>query len=307
MDYILRTYNLTKEFKKFSAVKNLNMNIKQGEIYGFLGENGAGKTTTIRMIMGLIKATSGEIELFSEKESKQNRNLLQRIGCMIEYPGFYPNLTAGENLDIHRRMMGMQDKECIIESLKVTGIQDVKDKKVKEFSLGMKQRLGIARAILHHPEFLILDEPTNGLDPSGIKETRELILDLCKTKGITFLISSHILSEIQQMATKIGIIHKGELLEEIEYDELQRRNRHYINIKVNNDKKAAVILEQKLNIRDYVVWGKNNLRVYEGLQEASRINSILISNDVSVDELCVKIDSLEDYFLRLTKNKHYNV
>ena len=173
---------------------------------------------------------------------------------------------------------------------------------MKEFSLGMKQRLGIARAMLHHPEFLILDEPTNGLDPGGIKETRELILDLCKTQGITFLISSHILSEIQQMATKIGIIHKGELLEEIEYEELQRRNRHYINIKVNDDKKASFILEQKLNIKDFVIWEKNNLRVYENLQQASKINNILVSNDIGIDELCVKVDSLEDYFLRLTKN-----
>ncbi|NRY60806.1 ABC transporter ATP-binding protein [Clostridium beijerinckii] len=300
MDYILRTHNLTKSFKNFSAVKNLNMNIKQGEIYGFLGENGAGKTTAIRMIMGLIRPTVGEIELFSQGITKQNRNLFQRIGSMIEYPGFYPNLTAGENLEIHRRMMGIQDKESIINALKITGIQDVKNKKVKEFSLGMKQRLGIARAILHHPEFLILDEPTNGLDPSGIKEIRELILDLCHTQEITFLISSHILSEIQQMATTIGIIHKGELLEEIGYDELQKRNRHYINIKVDDDKKASIILEQKLKINDYVIWEKNNLRVYENLEQASDINKILVSNDLRVDELCVKADSLEDYFLKLT-------
>ncbi|WP_271812740.1 ABC transporter ATP-binding protein [Clostridium beijerinckii] len=300
MDYILRTHNLTKNFKNFSAVKNLNMNIKQGEIYGFLGENGAGKTTAIRMIMGLIRPTVGEIELFSQGITKQNRNLFQRIGSMIEYPGFYPNLTAGENLEIHRRMMGIQDKESIINALKITGIQDVKNKKVKEFSLGMKQRLGIARAILHHPEFLILDEPTNGLDPSGIKEIRELILDLCHTQGITFLISSHILSEIQQMATTIGIIHKGELLEEIGYDELQKRNRHYINIKVDDDRKASIILEQKLKINDYVIWEKNNLRVYENLEQASDINKILVSNDLRVDELCVKADSLEDYFLKLT-------
>lgn len=300
MEYILRTHNLTKEFKKFSAVSDLNMNIKQGEIYGFLGENGAGKTTTIRMIMGLMKETSGEIELFSEKPSRKNRDIYKRIGSIIEYPGFYPNLTAKENLEIHRRMMGVQDKDSIINSLKITGIQEVKDKKVKEFSLGMKQRLGIARAILHHPEFLILDEPVNGLDPSGIKEIRELILDLCNNQGITFLISSHILSEIQQMATKIGIIHKGKLLEEIEYDELQKKNRHYINIKVNDDKKASIILEQKLRISDYVIWEKNNLRVYEKLEQASKVNKILVSNDLCVDELCVKEDSLEDYFLRLT-------
>lgn len=300
MEYILRTHNLTKEFKKFSAVSNLNMNIKQGEIYGFLGENGAGKTTTIRMIMGLMKATSGEIELFSEKPSRKNRDFYKRVGSIIEYPGFYPNLTAKENLEIHRRMMGVQDKESIKNSLKIAGIEEVKDKKVKEFSLGMKQRLGIARAILHNPEFLILDEPVNGLDPSGIKEIRELILDLCNKRGITFLISSHILSEIQQMATKIGIIHKGKLLEEINYDELQKRNRHYINIKVNDDKKASFVLEQKLNISDYVIWEKNNLRVYENLQDASKMNKTLISNDISVNELCLSVDSLEDYFLKLT-------
>ncbi|WP_160687543.1 ABC transporter ATP-binding protein [Clostridium sp. C2-6-12] len=300
MEYVLRTHNLTKEFKKFSAVNNVNMNIKQGEIYGFLGENGAGKTTTIRMIMGLMKANSGEIELFSQMQSRKSRELYKRIGSIIEYPGFYPNLTAQENLEIHRRMMGVEDKESIRNSLKIAGIEEVKDKKVKEFSLGMKQRLGIARAILHNPEFLILDEPVNGLDPSGIKEIRELILDLRNKHGITFLISSHILSEIQQMATKIGIIHKGKLLEEIDYDELQKRNRHYINIKVNDDKKAAFILEQKLNIKDYVIWEKNNLRVYENLQGAAEINNTLISNDINIDELCVRADSLEDYFLKLT-------
>ncbi|QXE19883.1 ABC transporter ATP-binding protein [Clostridium sp. 001] len=300
MDDILTTYNLTKEFKHFCAIKNLNIHIKKGDIYGFLGQNGAGKTTTIRMVMELIKPTSGEIELFSEKTSNKNRKVLERIGSMIEYPGFYPNLTAGENLEIHRRMMGVQGKNCIDETLKVVGISDVKNKKVKEFSLGMKQRLGIARSLLHHPEFLILDEPTNGLDPIGIKEIRELIIDLCKKQGITFLISSHILSEVQQMANKIGIIHKGELLEEISYDELQRRNRHYINIKVDNDKKASFVLEEKLGIKDYVIWGKNNFRVYEKLQEISNINKALVSNDLLVDEICLKVDSLEDYFIKLT-------
>ncbi|MFL0198668.1 ABC transporter ATP-binding protein [Clostridium sp. WILCCON 0269] len=300
MASILKTYDLTKKFKNFYAVHSLNMTIETGDIYGFLGENGAGKTTTIRMIMGLIKSTCGQIELFSQKTSSKNKNLLQRIGSIIEYPGFYPNLTAKENLEIHRRMMGIQEKSSIKHSLKIVGIEDVENRKVKEFSLGMKQRLGIARALLHHPEFLILDEPTNGLDPLGIKEIRELVIDLAHKQNITFLISSHILSEIQQMATKIGIIHKGILLEEIPYDELQKRNRHYISIKVDNDKRACFILEEKLNIKDYVIWEKNNLRVYEKLQEASNINKVLVSNDIFVNELCLKIDSLEDYFLKLT-------
>lgn len=299
MDSILKTYQLTKEYKGFFAVKDLNMCIRKGEIYGFLGQNGAGKTTAIRMVMRLIKATSGEVELFGEKATNKNRSFLQRIGCIIEYPGFYPNLTAMENLEIHKRMIGMQDKNCIEDALKKVRIEDVKNKKVKEFSLGMKQRLGIARALVHHPEFLILDEPTNGLDPMGIKEIRELIMDLCHNQGITFLISSHILSEIQQIASKIGIIHKGELLEEIDYDELQKRNRNYINIKVNDEKKASFLLEQKLDIKDYVIWEKNNLRIYEKLQEASNMNKILVSNDISVNELGLKTDSLEDYFLRL--------
>lgn len=300
MDNVLRTYDLSKDFKKFSAVKNLNMNIKQGDIYGFLGENGAGKTTTIRMIVGLMKSTHGEIELFSEKFTSKNRKLLQRIGSMIEYPGFYPNLTAGENLEIHRRMIGVHDKGAIMDALKITGLYDVKNKKVKEFSLGMKQRLGISRAILHHPEFLILDEPTNGLDPAGIKEIRNLILELNKTQGITFLISTHILSEIQQMATKIGIINKGILLEEISYKELQKRNRHYINLKVDNDKKAAFILENNLKMKDYEVWEKGNIRIYEGLENIGEVNKVLVSSSIEVKEICIKADSLEDYFLKLT-------
>lgn len=299
MDSILKTYNLTKEFKNFIAVQNLNMNIKRGEIYGFLGENGAGKTTTIRMIMGLMKRTSGEIELFSEKYSEKNRDVLKRIGSMIEYPGFYPNLTAGENLEIHRRMMGIHDKGSVINALKVTGIADVKDKKVKEFSLGMKQRLGISRAVLHHPEFLILDEPTNGLDPRGIKEIRELILDLNKTEGITFLISTHILSEIQQMATKIGIINKGIMLEEIDYDKLQKRNRQYINLQVSDDRRAVILLEEKLNLHDYEICERNNIRIYERLNNVSEVNKILVSNNIEVNEICLKTDNLEDYFLKL--------
>ncbi|MDD6794957.1 MAG: ABC transporter ATP-binding protein [Clostridiaceae bacterium] len=303
MSDILKTYNLTKKFKNFTAVNNLNMNIKQGDIYGFLGENGAGKTTTIRMIMGLISKSEGEIEIFSEKFSPSNKEALKRIGAIIEYPGFYPNLTAGENLDIHRRMMGIQDKTCIIDSLKMTGIDDVEDKKVKEFSLGMKQRLGVSRALLHHPEFLILDEPTNGLDPRGIKEIRELILELRNKQGITFLISSHILSEIQQMATKIGIINKGNLLEEVSLDELEKRNRHYINLVVNDDKKATCLLEEKFNIRDYEIASKNNIRIYERLSDVSTITKILVLNNIEIKEVCVKIDNLEDYFLNLISNE----
>ncbi|CDI49940.1 ABC transporter ATP-binding protein [Clostridium tetani] len=301
MEYVLRTYNLTKTYKNVNVVDNLNLNVKTGDIYGFIGKNGEGKTSTIKMVMGLSKASSGEIELFGDKIL--NNKCYGRIGSLIDYPGFYLNLTGEENLEIHRRMMGFTRKNSINKALEMAGLKNIEDKKVKNFSLGMRQRLGIARALLHHPEFLILDEPTNGLDPIGIKEIRELILDLNQKFGITVLISSHILSEIQLLVTKIGIIHKGRLIEEISYDELKKRNRHYIQLKVDNDKKASFILEKKLDIRDYVVWEDGIIRIYEKLNVVGNINKILVSNDVRVDEIYINLDNLEDYFIRLTGGK----
>ncbi|TCO76881.1 ABC transporter ATP-binding protein [Marinisporobacter balticus] len=300
MEYVLETVNLTKKYKDKNAVDNLNIHIKKGEIYGFLGENGAGKTTTIRMIMGLIKPTQGSIEMFGENISSKKNQYLERIGSIIEFPGFYPNLTAKENLEIHRRLIGIQGKKCIDEALEMSGMKDTKNKLVKEFSLGMKQRLGVARALLHHPEILVLDEPTNGLDPVGIKEMRELILDLSSKKNITVLISSHNLSEIQQMATTIGIIHKGKLVEEIDFETLQNKNRHYIKIKVSDDKKAAMLLEEKLCIFDYRVSEKNILQVYEKLSDSPKINRLLVENHVDVGEIILMKDTLEDYFIKAT-------
>ncbi|KAJ50973.1 bacitracin transport system ATP-binding protein [Clostridium tetanomorphum] len=303
MEQVLRTYNLTKTYKNVNAVDNLNINVGKGDIYGFLGKNGAGKTTTIKMIMGLLKVSSGEIELFGNKIL--DNKCYGRIGSLIDYPGFYLNLTGEENLEIHRRMIGFPGKDSIHNALEMVGLKNIERKKVKNFSLGMKQRLGIARALLHHPEFLILDEPTNGLDPIGIKEIRDLILNLNKKYEITVLISSHILSEVQLLATKIGIIHKGRLLEEISYDELQKRNRHYIQLKVDNDKKASFLLEKNLEINDYVIWEDGIIRVYEKLNEGGNINKTLVSNDVRVEEIYVTVDNLEDYFIRLTGGESY--
>ncbi|MDU7253295.1 MAG: ATP-binding cassette domain-containing protein, partial [Clostridium sp.] len=273
---------------------------KKGEIYGFLGRNGAGKTTTLRMIMGLISPTKGEYELFGKKMG--DREVFGRIGAIIETPGFYPNLTARENLDIHRRLMGIPNKEYVDEALQIVGLTnyDIKKKKVKKYSLGMKQRLGVARALLHKPELLILDEPTNGLDPVGIKEMRETLLDLNKKKEITILVSSHILGEIQQLATKIGIIHNGKLLEEIDYKSFEKKNRHYINLRVNNDKKAITILEKSMNIRDYEVIEPNKIRIYEMLDKSNDVAKKMISEGIDVYEVNVMNDTLEDYFVRLT-------
>ena len=300
LDYVLRTYHLTRRYKDKTVVDDVNMNIKKGDIYGFLGQNGAGKTTTLRMLMGLIRPSGGEIELFGKRLSDNKSNLLERIGSIIEYPGFYLNLSAGDNLEIHRRLMGMCNKECIDEVLTTVGLLDVKHQKVRNYSLGMKQRLGIARALLHRPELLILDEPTNGLDPGGIKEIRQLFLDLSKQRGITFIISSHLLNEIEQIAGRIGILHQGRLLEEIDYETLQKKTRNYLELKIDNEQRAAYILEQKLGVTDYLVTEPGILRLYEQLDQPEKINFTLANYEVGVKEIMLSGDNLEDYFLKLT-------
>jgi bacitracin transport system ATP-binding protein len=300
VDYILKTSCLTKKYKNHTVVDGVSISLKKGEIYGFLGQNGAGKTTTIRMIMGLIKPTSGQIKLFGKNLDSNHRPTFERIGSIIEIPGFYPNLTAAENLDIHRRMMGMGNKESIETALDQAGLLDARNKRVKSFSLGMKQRLGIARSLLHHPELLILDEPTNGLDPTGIKEVRHLIIELASKQNLTVLVSSHILSEIQQMATKIGIIHQGRLVEEIDQHALQMKNRHCVEFNVSNDRKAVMLLEQKLNILDYSIPEPGIVRVYEQLSETAVINRTFVGHDIDVTEITMVRESLEDYFLKLT-------
>ena len=300
MKYILQTRNLTKRYGNKTVVNDLNMNLNKGDIYGFLGQNGAGKTTTLRMIMGLIQSTAGEIEVFGSKLDQKDQNkIMERIGVIIEYPGFYLNLTAEENLEIHRRLMGMGNKESIEEALAIVGLLEAKDQKVKGYSLGMKQRLGIARAILHHPEFLVLDEPLNGLDPVGIKEIRQLFLDLSK-QGITILISSHLLSEIEQIATRIGIIHHGNLLEEVDYETLQKKSRHYLEINVNDEQKTVFILEQKLGITDYLIVGQGTVYLYENIDQPALINATLTNNGIEVQGILLSRDSLEDYFLKVT-------
>lgn len=300
MEYILKTSGLTKKYKLHTAVDGISISLKKGEIYGFLGQNGAGKTTTIRMIMGLIKPTSGRIELFGKNAESSRKAAFERIGSMIEIPGFYSNLTAAENLDIHQRMMGIGNRESIEELLEQAGLLDVRNIRVKNFSLGMKQRLGIARSLLHHPDMLILDEPTNGLDPAGIKEVRQLIMDLASKRNIAVLVSSHILSEVQQMATKLGIVHRGRLVEEIEQQALQMKNRHCVEFKVSNDREAVMLLEQRLGICDYSVPEPGVVRVFEQLLESAVINRMLVENRIEVAEITMLRETLEDYFLSLT-------
>lgn len=300
MEEVLKIRGLTKKYKNNTVVDNINFSVQQGEVYGFLGQNGAGKTTTIRMIMGLIQPTSGSIELFGQSLTGRGVMAFGRVGSIIEMPGSYPNLSAAENLDIHRRLMGMGNKECIEESLALVGLLENRNKKVKNFSLGMKQRLGIARALLHHPELLILDEPTNALDPSGIKEVRQLIIELASKRNISVLLSSHILSEIQLIATKIGIIHQGRLVQEMDQVSLQMKNRHCVEFKVSNERKATVLLEQHLTIHDYSVPSPGVIRVFERLTDASLINKSFVQHDIDVFEMTMVRETLEDHFLGLT-------
>ncbi|MCM3738546.1 ABC transporter ATP-binding protein [Bacillus cytotoxicus] len=299
MSTIIKTTNLTKIYGNQRSVDNLNINVNQGEIYGFIGRNGAGKTTTIRMLLGLIKPTSGKIEIFGEDFPQNQKEILRRIGSIVEVPGFYENLTAKENLLINAKIIGVHKKNAIEEALEIVGLQHETKKLVGKYSLGMKQRLGIARALLHYPELLILDEPTNGLDPIGIKEMRKLIKSLAQERNITILISSHILAEVEQLVDHMGIIHEGKLLEEISLDALRKTNRKYLEFQVNDDNKAAMLLERQFHISDYEVHDEGNIRVYSHFGQQGQINKMFVQNDIEVLKIMMSEDRLEDYFTKL--------
>ncbi|WP_044641206.1 ABC transporter ATP-binding protein [Risungbinella massiliensis] len=299
MSAVIKTTSLTKIYGDQRSVDNLNMTVNQGEIYGFLGRNGAGKTTTIRMLLGLIKPTLGQIEIFGEDLFRNRKAILRRIGSIVEVPGFYENLTARENLLINAKIMGVHKKSAIEEALEIVGLHDETKKLVGKYSLGMKQRLGIARALLHYPELLILDEPTNGLDPIGIKEMRRLIKSLANERNITIFISSHILSEIEQLVDKLGIIHEGNLLEEVTFSELRKRNRKYLEFQVSNENKAAMLLERHFDISDYEVHSEGTIRVYSHLGQQGTINKTFVNHDIEVSKIAMSEDRLEDYFTKL--------
>jgi ABC-2 type transport system ATP-binding protein len=295
-EYILQTYDLTKRYGDHIAVKNLNMNIKKGDIYGFIGRNGAGKTTTIRMITGLVAPSSGKIEMFSENNHKNN---LLRIGSIIENPAIYPEYTAYEHMELRAKLLGITDYEVINDLLKTVQLSDTGKKKVKNFSLGMKQRLGLAIALLGNPDILILDEPTNGLDPEGIVEMRMLLKRLNEEKGITILISSHILGELSKLATRYGIINNGVLVEEFEAKELKIKCRKYIELKVSDSSLASNVLEEIFNTKNYDVLPNNKINVYDLLDMSGEICLELAKKNVKIYSIASKGDDLEEYFIKL--------
>lgn len=299
MTTIIRTINLTKTYQGKEVVSNVNMNIKQGEIYGFLGPNGAGKTTVMKMITNLVKPTSGEIEFFNEKMTSHSYEMLKRMGCIIEYPVFYDKLTAKENLILHGEYMGYYDPQAIGEALELVKLTGIDNKPVKQFSLGMKQRLGIARAFMTKPELLILDEPINGLDPVGIKEMREVFRMLSREYGMTLLVSSHILGEIEQIADTIGVIRQGALVEEVAMESIRGQNTEYIELNTNEISKAVYVLEHKLALTNFKVLDHCTVRVYDGGISQRDLNKALVLADVEIESISKKQHTLEDYFLQL--------
>ena len=296
MEYVLKTENISKVYGKHRAVNLISMHIKRGAIYGFIGKNGAGKTTFMRMVAGLAAPTEGSMELFGSKNLERQR---KRVGTLIEQAGVYHSMTAKENLEIIRRSLGIAEKKSVNEMLAFVGLGETGKKKVKDFSMGMKQRLGIAISLLCNPDFLILDEPINGLDPEGIREIRELLLKLNREKGITILISSHILGELSKIATHYGIIRDGSLIEEFEAGDLQERCRRCQKIIVDNDELAVSLLEEKLNIHNYDVPGQGMIRVFESFTLQEQINRELILGGVNIKESYMAGQDLEGYFMDL--------
>ena len=299
-DCIIETENLTKKYGNQSSVSNLNIHVRQGRIYGLLGRNGAGKTTTMKMLLGLTTPTSGKIKIFGKNIRENEKEILPRIGSLIESPGFYPNLTATENLKIFADLRGLKDSKYIKGALELVNLP-YRDKKLfSQYSLGMKQRLAIALAIMHNPELLILDEPINGLDPIGIAEVRSFIKELCDERGKTILISSHILSEISLLADDVGIIDHGKLLEEESLEELEAKNTKFIHFLVSDARQAAQIILTEFNNKNMQVVDGNNLYLYDTTLPTDVINRLLFERGINIYQVHLCEDTLEDYFKKIT-------
>ena len=299
-DYIVETHNLTKKYGNQTSVSQLNIHVKKGRIYGLLGCNGAGKTTTMRMLVGLTAPTSGEAVVLGMPFKGNEKKILPHIGSLIESPGFYPNLTGTENLKIFAELRGLKNPNCIKGALELVNLP-YRDKKLfSQYSLGMKQRLAIALAVMHNPELLILDEPINGLDPIGIAEVRDFIRELCDAGGKTILISSHILSEISLLADDVGIIGHGRLLEEESLKELEAKNAKYIHFCVSDAQKAAQIIAAAFRSKDIQLADAYNLYLYDTALPVARINRSFIEAGIDIQEAHLCENTLEDYFKKIT-------
>jgi ABC-2 type transport system ATP-binding protein len=298
METILKTDCLTKCYGQFRAVDNVSININKGDIYGLVGRNGAGKTTLIRLLTGLIIKTFGSFELYGIPDSQNINSVKNKMGAVVETPSLYYGMTAYENLKEQYLVLGLNDENAIYELLILVGLDNVGEKKVANFSLGMKQRLGIAMALLSKPEFLILDEPTNGLDPQGIIEIRELLLKLNKEFNLTILISSHILSELSKLATCYGFIEQGRLLKEISAEEIKLQCKNSTRIMVNSTEKAAGILENELNIKNYKIWSDTLIEFFDTF-DIGELSIAFKKENISIVNIVKTEEDLESYYINL--------
>lgn len=297
-EYVFEAENVTKRYRNSTVLDQVNFALQRGEIYGFVGENGAGKTTLMRIMAGLSYPTEGRISLFGCSGERQLRHQRSRIGCMIEAPALYGNMTAYQNLEIQRLQRGITERGCVVEALETVGLANTGSKTTRHFSLGMRQRLGIALALLGKPEFLILDEPVNGLDPLGVAEIRDLIRKLNKEHGVTLFVSSHILTELHQTATQYILLHRGRVLEELSQDSLDEKCRKCIAISTNNPKRAMQIISDFFATQNLGIDGDGAVLVYDHLDRAAEIPLALGNAGVGMTGMTQRGESLEDYFLR---------
>lgn len=300
MPFILQTNRLSKKIGSKMLVTDVDIHIRKGEIYGFLGPNGAGKTTVMKMITNLWKPASGTIELFGERLTPKSYDVLKRMGSIIEFPVFYDHMTGRENLQLHCEYMGYYNTGSVENAMQMLNLTDAADQPVRNYSLGMKERLGIARAVMCKPELLILDEPTNGLDPAGMKQIRDLLKMLSSEYGITIMISSHILSEVESIADTFGIIHHGRMMKEIRMQDIEETNLNYVEISVTDEKKAAYVLAEMLKLHNFKVFDNGKIRIYDHSVSTQQLTKTLALNDVEVMGIGKKAETLEDYFLKLT-------
>ena len=298
-EYVIEVRNLTKTYGKLKALDDVSLRVPKGQIYGLVGKNGAGKTTLMRVLSNQTIGEQGEVTLFGENTPSGLNKMRRRTGTMIEIPSFYPFLSAKDNLEYYRCQRGIAGRECVDEVLEMVELSKVGNKKFKNFSLGMKQRLGLALALMNHPELLILDEPVNGLDPEGIVQFRNILLKMNREYEVTILISSHILAELQNLATHYTFLDSGKIIQDISEKDLAAISREHIELKVDSAEKASAVVEQILGCVSYEVLPDNVLRVYELLGQPDVIAEALIKNNVRLFSMKENHTNLEDYFIEL--------
>lgn len=300
---ILKINNLTKSYNNVKVLDGVSFTIEQGKIYGFIGENGAGKTTTIRILAGLSEATEGEIEILGQTDRKQLEAARRKIGTLVEKPILYDNLSAADNMNMQCILYGQKNTYIVPQLLEKVGLTNVNKKKAKDFSLGMKQRLGIAMALVQEPKLLILDEPVNGLDPLGMVDIRELLKSLNKEYGITIIISSHILTELYQLATDYIILHKGKIVELMTLEELNDKCSKHILIETDQVGKAIETIRRKLETENYKIVSENTIKLYDCIDDVENVAKILFEGGILVTRFTVVGENLEEYYINLLGGK----